>query len=169
MALSARSTVSAFHLPALVSYCPFTAEFHPNGNAIAAASEKWVENACRVFTPDMRRHMDGLMSGQLAAYCYNRCSDERFRLICDFMIVLFLLDDLSDDLLTKETEVLTDVVMNAMNFPQWYRPTHTKGKVQPELESDASILTREYVCRNSLDDTPHSHIATAQLLGQVNP
>ena len=145
MVLPNRSTVSAFRLPDLASYCPFTPRFHENGDAIAAASEKWVENGCRVFTPAMRRHMDGLMSGQLAAYCYNQCSDDRFRLICDFMLVLFLLDDLSDDLMTKETEVLADVVMNAMNFPESYRPTKTNGKVQPELESDASILTREYV------------------------
>jgi alpha-muurolene/germacrene-A/gamma-muurolene/(+)-delta-cadinol synthase len=163
MVLPRRSTITAFQVPDLQSHCPFPAAYHKNGDAIAAASEKWVENGCRVFTADMRRHIASLGSGQLAAYCYNQCSDERFRIICDFMLVLFLLDDLSDDLMTKDTEILADVVMNAMNFPESYRPTQTKGKEQPLLESDASILTREYVFATLMTGAtliqPHSYWA----------
>ncbi|KAF8528719.1 isoprenoid synthase domain-containing protein, partial [Gautieria morchelliformis] len=149
-----RSTITAFQVPDLQSHCPFPAAYHKNGDAIATVSEKWVENGCRVFTAAMRRHIAGLGAGQLAAYCYNQCSDERFRIICDFMLVLFLLDDLSDDLMTKDTEILADVVMNAMNFPESYRPTQTRGKEQPQLESDASILTRDYWTRCIPDAGP---------------
>lgn len=136
---------TAFQLPDLISYCPFPTSYHKNGDAIASASAKWVEHGCRVFTEDMRRHLGSLASGQLAAYCYNQCTAERLRLICDFMNVLFLLDDLSDELITKDTEVLADIVLNAMTFPQSYRPTNTKGKEQPKVEPDASSLTRECV------------------------
>ncbi|KAF8588089.1 terpenoid synthase [Ramaria rubella] len=162
MAPVSRSTVTAFRLPDLISNCPFPVAYHKNGDAIAAASEKWVEQGCRVFTEDMRRHLRGLMAGQLAAYCYNKCSDERFRVICDFMLVLFLLDDLSDDLMTKDTEILADVVMNAIAFPEAYRPTHTKGKEQPEIESDASSLTRDYWARLIPDAGPEVQARCAE-------
>ena len=162
------STTSEFELPDLFSCCPFPAIYHKNGDAISAISEKWFENSCRVFTEDMRRHIRGLMAGQLTAFCYNQCSDDRLRIVCDFMLTLFLLDDLSDDLMTKDTEILADVVMNAMNFPESYRPTQSKGKVQPQVESDASRLTRKYVLA-ILRLLQMSHTAPpAQLLGSMH-
>ncbi|KAF8580485.1 terpenoid synthase [Ramaria rubella] len=149
MTPSTQSVVKYYQLPDLISICPFPSAYHKNGDAIAAASEQWIERTCRVFTEDMRRHLDSLMGGQLAAYCYTQCNDERFRLVCDFMLVLFLLDDLSDDLMTRDTEVLADVIMNALAFPESYRPTHMNGKEQPEVELDASLLTRDYWARLS--------------------
>ncbi|KAF8590195.1 terpenoid synthase [Ramaria rubella] len=157
-----RSTSTAFRLPDLMSNLPFTAAYHRSGDAIATASEKWVEQGCRIFTADMRRHLNGLMAGQLAAYCYNECSDERFRVVCDFMHVLFLLDDFSDELMTKDTEILADVVMNAIAFPESYRPTNTKGKEQPEIESDASSLTRDYWTRLVLGAGPQVQARCAE-------
>ena len=139
------SPVSAFQLPDFYSICTFPYLYHKNGDAIAIASEKWVEDGCRVFTEDMRRYLYALKGGQLAAMCYNDCSDERLKVISDFLFVTFLLDDLSDGLMTKDTEILADTIMNAMNFPESYRPTQTlkKGMAQPQIEPDASRLTRE--------------------------
>jgi hypothetical protein len=98
-----------------------------------------------VFTEDMRRHLHELKAGQLAAYCYNECPDDRFRVICDILNVWWLLDDLSEGLNTSETENMADAMMNALAFPQFYRPTRAGGKAQPVEESDGSRLTREWV------------------------
>lgn len=134
-----------FRLPDLWSHCPYPAIYHQNGDAIALASERWVQDNSRVMTPLLRKTIEQLGSGQLAAFCYNHVNDERFRIVCDFMIVLFLLDDLSDELATRDSEIFSDIVMNAMTFPEYYKPTKSKGKEQPELEPDCSKLTREYV------------------------
>lgn len=137
------SNQDGFLLPDLWSHCPYPAIYHKNGDATAAASEKWVQDNSRVMTPLLRKTIGQLGAGQLAAFCYNHADDERFRLVCDFMITLFLLDDLSDDLATRDAEVFSDIVMNAMAFPKHYKPSTCKGKEQPIIEPDCSKLTRE--------------------------
>jgi hypothetical protein len=52
LSIARPSTITAFQVPDLQSHCPFPAAYHKNGDAIAAASEKWVENGCRVFTAE---------------------------------------------------------------------------------------------------------------------
>jgi len=137
------SSPSAFRIPDLWSYCPFPAIFHENGDAIATESEHWLLAHCTNITPGLRREVPHLMSGQLAAFCYNNCNDERFRVVCDFMITLFLLDDVSDEFKTKDTEILMDIIMNAMKEPGVYRPGATNDQKHPAEEPDASKLTRE--------------------------
>lgn len=155
------SNAPGFRLPDLYSYCPFPSIYHKNGDAIAAASEKWVEDGCRVFTEDMRRRLYDLRGGQLAAFCFNQCSDERLKVIGDFIILTFLLDNLSDELMAKDTKILANVVLTAMKFPEEYRPIQTRGKEQHEVEPDLSRLTREYVLMfynsfHTLTHPPHS-------------
>jgi hypothetical protein len=146
MGVSKPLAVTTFKLPDLESYCDtFPATYHKNGDAISAESVKWFENGCRNFTEETRRRLYGLKGGQLVAYCYPDCDDEHLRVICDCMNFLFHLDDISDDMMTKDTEVLNDIVLNALWFPQFYRPTHAKGKEQPDEEPDASKLGRESV------------------------
>lgn len=134
---------AVLRLPDLISHCPFKPVLHKNGDTLAAASEKWFEDGCRVFSADMRRHLHELNAGKLIAYCYNECDDHRFRIICDFLNVIWLIDDFSDTLMTKDVEILADLVMNAISFPKFYRPTHTGGKEQPDEEPDLSGLMRE--------------------------
>ena len=47
--------------------------------------------------------------------------------------------------MTSDTDVLADSVMNALWFPESYRPTQTPGKEQPEEELNPGKLAREYV------------------------
>jgi hypothetical protein len=54
-----------------------------------------------------------------------------------------LLDEFSDVLITKGTEITADLIMNDMSFSQSYRPTRTGGEEQPEDEPELSRLMRE--------------------------
>ena len=63
------------------------------------------------------------------------------RIVADFLGYLFHLDNISDGMLTKETDLLADAVMNAHWFPERYTPT----KNQPKEEISAGKLAREYV------------------------
>jgi hypothetical protein len=80
-----------------------------------------------------------MQAGVLTAYCYPFCSADRLRVVADFLGYLFHLDNISDGMMTKETDVLADVVMNAHWWPEKYTPC----KNQPEQEISAGVLARE--------------------------
>lgn len=54
-------------------------------------------------------------------------------------------DNISDGMMTRETDVLADVVMNALWFSDRYRPTKLFGKEQPDEELNPGKLAREWV------------------------
>jgi hypothetical protein len=80
-------------------------------------------------------------AGQLTSLCYPYAPDDRFRIICDFIGFLFHLDNISDGMMKKETDLLGDVVMNTLWFPNCYNPC----KRQPAEEQSAGKLARECV------------------------
>lgn len=45
--------------------------------------------------------------------------------------------------MTRDTDVLADIVMNAFWFSDKYMPTSTAGKMQPEEELNPGKLARE--------------------------
>ncbi|KAK7060709.1 Anterior gradient protein 3 [Paramarasmius palmivorus] len=143
-----------FILPDLVSHCTFPLVYHPNGDAVAAQSVRWLDTSCHLLTSKRRKALYGLKAGELTAYCYNTASDERLRVVSDFMNYLFHLDNISDGMMTKDTDVLADSVMNALWFPEFYRPTGHDGKEQPEEEINAGKLARDFWGRCIKDAGP---------------
>lgn len=139
----AQSTPSLFRLPQL--QCQFALTYHESGDAVAAASDAWFANGFSNFTDVARRRLNGLKAGQLTAYCYNKTSEDRLRVVCDFMNFVFHLDDLSDNLKSKDTVILADFVMNAFESPYSYCRILKDGRELPEEEPVASKLAREYV------------------------
>ena len=85
--------------------------------------------------------MRGLQAGELTAYCYNNCTSGRLRVVSDFMNYLFHLDDISDGYLARDAEGLADLVMNAFEWPDDFRPL----RCQPNgvQENSAAKLARE--------------------------
>ena len=138
-----KSTPSFFRLPQL--QFSFTLTYHENGDAVAAASDAWFANGFSNFTEDGRRRLNGLKAGQLTAYCYNKTSEDRLRVVCDFMNFVFHLDDLCDNLKIKGTVILADLVMNAFKSPYSYRCILEDGRELPKEEPAVSKLAREYV------------------------
>ncbi|KAI3595869.1 terpenoid synthase [Moniliophthora roreri] len=131
-------------LPDLVSHCTFPLVYHRNGDVVAAQSVKWLDENCPLLNEKRRKALYGLQAGELTAYCYNTTTDERLRVVSDFMNYLFHLDNISDGMMTKDTDVLADSVMNALWFTEFYRPTHHHGKEQPTEELNAGKLARDF-------------------------
>jgi hypothetical protein len=52
-------------------------------------------------------------------------------------------DNISDGMMTRDTDTLSDVVMNALWFSATYTPTNAPGKKQPEDELNPGKLARE--------------------------
>ncbi|KAH8117137.1 terpenoid synthase [Phellopilus nigrolimitatus] len=138
-----KSVPQGYLLPDLVGHCQFPLSYNPHGDAVAAASDKWLDNGCPELTPKKRAALYGLRAGELTAFCYTSCDANRLRVISDFMNYLFHLDNVSDGMMTRETDVLSDVVMNALWFPHEYRP----AKGQPAEEISAGKLARDYWLR----------------------
>lgn len=128
-----------FFLPDLVSHCNFPLTYNPHGDAVARESDKWLDEGSPELTPKKRAALYGLHAGELTAYCYISCDAHRLRVVSDFMNYLFHLDNISDGMMTREADVLSDIVMNALWFPHEYRPVGG----QPEEEINAGKLARE--------------------------
>lgn len=132
-----------FIMPDLVGDCPFPLGRHPNADELTAESTKWLVDGCPELSSKRKEALWGLQAGLLTARCYPYCPPERMRIVADFLGYLFHLDNISDGMLTKETDVLADAVMNAHWLTDKYKPT----KGQPEEEISAGKLARDYWSR----------------------
>ncbi|KAK1231745.1 Anterior gradient protein 3 [Marasmius sp. AFHP31] len=148
------AVVDSFMLPDLVSHCTFPLAYHENGDAVASQSVRWLDQSCPMLNEKRRKALYGLQAGELTAFCYNTTTDERLRVVSDFMNYLFHLDNISDGMMTSDTDVLADSVMNALWFPESYKATQAPGKEQPEEEINAGKLARDFWSRCIRDAKP---------------
>ncbi|KDR73677.1 hypothetical protein GALMADRAFT_72397 [Galerina marginata CBS 339.88] len=138
---------TSFILPDLVSHCKFPLSYNVYGDEIAQQSVDWLDSGCPDLNPKQRRALRGLQAGELTASCYPTAPPERLRVVSDFMNYLFHLDNISDGMMTRETDVLADVVMNALWFSDKYMPTEASGKKQSEEELNPGKLARDFWAR----------------------
>lgn len=136
-------TSDCFSLPDLISCCPFPLRCHPKAEAVTAASDRWLDTNCPGLSPKKRAALYALKCGMITAHCYPDADEERFRVVADFLIYLFHLDNISDKMAIQGTEQLADLVMNALWFPERYMPTHHPRKEHPIKEPSVAKLTRE--------------------------
>ena len=138
-AFSTPTEPTSFILPDFHSYCTFPLDYHPQGDAVAHESVTWIDTNCPDLNHKQRAALYGLQAGELTAYCYPNCTAERLRVVSDYLNYLFHLDNISDGMMTRETDVLANAVMNAIWFPDAYKPT----KDQPAEEITVAKLARE--------------------------
>ncbi|OSD08313.1 terpenoid synthase [Trametes coccinea BRFM310] len=151
---SSTSRPGSFILPDLVGHCHFPLTYHPDGDAVAAQSVRWLDEGCPELSQKARTALYGLQAGELTAYCYPYCTADRLRVVSDFMNFLFHLDNISDGMMRKGTEALSDIVMNALWLPDHYVPTSCPGKPQPATEPSAGKMARDYWRRCIEDAKP---------------
>ncbi|KAJ7080410.1 terpenoid synthase [Mycena belliarum] len=146
-ATSSEASPKFFILPDLFSDCPFPLIYHRDGDVVAQESVDWLDSGCSELSPKGRKALHGLKAGELTAYCYYTAPPERLRIISDFMNYLFHLDNISDGMMTRDTEVLSDAVMNALWYSDSYKPTSAMNKEQPAQELNAAKLARDFWAR----------------------
>ncbi|KIY46968.1 terpenoid synthase [Fistulina hepatica ATCC 64428] len=137
-------------LPDLAVDCPFPLAYHVDGDIVDAQSSEWLDKNSPELTPKQRAAIYRLQAGKLTAFCFKDASTPRLRVIADFLTYLFHLDNVSDGMLTNESDVLSDTVMNALFYSESYRPT----KGQPEEEITAGKLARDFWMRCLPDAGP---------------
>ncbi|KAJ3515769.1 hypothetical protein NMY22_g14362 [Coprinellus aureogranulatus] len=107
-----------FTLPDLASVCPLEARTNPHYKEAAAESKAWV-NSYNIFT-DRKREFFILGAAELlCSYSYPYAGYEQFRTSCDFVNLLFVLDEYSDDQNGVDARATGKVFVNAMKYPDW--------------------------------------------------
>lgn len=128
-----------YFIPDLTNLFDSTQSYNPHADTVAAVSDKWLDDGCPGLSPKARKLIYDLRGPVLAAYCYPTCDAYRYRVVADFLNLIFHLDNISDGMLANEADTLSHVVMNALWSTKSYKPL----KGMPEEETSASKLTRE--------------------------
>ncbi|TDL21589.1 terpenoid synthase [Rickenella mellea] len=123
------------------------------GSGSAGSAGRGSGGGERLLSPSTHSHLYTTNYGLLAAHAFPTCPLSRLRVIADYMNVFYHMDVITDGAMTRGKDERRDVdgvagcVMNALWFPEGYRPMHVDGKVVSEEESVLGKLTRDFWTR----------------------
>jgi hypothetical protein len=130
---SNRPEVKKIVLPDLVSHCTFKLRCNRFRKLITTETKRWLFKDGNLMGKKHETY-HGLKVGLLVAQCYPDAAYPQLRVVNDFMIYLFHLDNLSDDMDNSGTLSTADEVLNSLYHPHTWRSSSRVGK-----------MTREYV------------------------
>ncbi|KAI9060972.1 terpenoid synthase [Trametes sanguinea] len=107
-----------FTLPDLLAVCPLVGSTNPYYEQAAAESSAWVKS----FNILSERKLAFLLQGSselLVSHAYPYAPYEQFRTCCDFVNLLFVVDEVSDDQNGKDARRTGEVFLNVMRYPDW--------------------------------------------------
>jgi len=113
------SALTQYTLPDLLSLCPF--EFskpNPHLEECNAESMAWVTNF-NILNDKHIAIMEKSQTSLISALTYPYAGREDFRMICDFINLLFILDHLSDDMHGKDARGACEVFYQVMANPDF--------------------------------------------------
>ena len=121
-----------FVLPDLLSVCPIKGSTSPHYETAAAESRAWV-NGFNMFHGEKLTFFLTGSNELLVSHTYPYAEYEQFRTACDFVNLLFVVDEVSDDQNGKDARQTGMVYLNVMRDPTW------------DDGSKLAQMTREYV------------------------
>ncbi|KAH9856521.1 terpenoid synthase [Lenzites betulinus] len=107
-----------FTLPDLLAVCPLKDSTNPHYARAAAESTAWIKSY-NIFS---ERKLAFLLQGSselLVSHAYPYAPYEQFRACCDFVNLLFVVDEVSDDQNGKDARRTGEVFLNVMRYPDW--------------------------------------------------
>ncbi|OBZ72733.1 Linoleate 10R-lipoxygenase COP4 [Grifola frondosa] len=111
-------TPQTFRLPDLLPLCPLKGSTNPHYEAAAAASSAWI-NSYNLFSDRKRAFFLQGSNELLVSHTYPYAGYEQFRTCCDFVNLLFVVDEVSDDQNGKDARQTGNVFLNAMRDAEW--------------------------------------------------
>jgi hypothetical protein len=121
-----------FVLPDLLSICPIKGSTSPHYETAAAESRAWV-NGFNIFHGEKLAFFLTGSNELLVSHTYPYAEYEQFRTACDFVNLLFVVDEVSDDQNGKDARQTGMVYLHVMRDPTW------------DDGSKLAQMTREYV------------------------
>ncbi|PPR02613.1 hypothetical protein CVT24_002184 [Panaeolus cyanescens] len=107
-----------FRLPDLFKSCPLQDATNPYYKEAAAESREWI-NSYDMFTDRKRAFFVQGSNELLCSHVYSYAGYEQFRTTCDFVNLLFVVDEVSDDQNGADARATGQVFVNAMKYPNW--------------------------------------------------
>lgn len=107
-----------FLLPDLQKTCPFPPSLNPYYETVASESKAWIDSFGILSTRQQRRFSKSDLE-LLAAHAYPYADRNGYRTCCDYMNIVFTLDDFSDDEGGRGTRSMSDSFMGALKDPAW--------------------------------------------------
>ena len=104
-----------YTLPDLATICKWKATFNPHHDEVAAASTQWVL-AFGIFEG---KKLDFYREGggeTLCSYAWPYADAEKLRTACDFVNLLFTIDETTDEQSADDARKTGDVVLNALKY-----------------------------------------------------
>ncbi|TFY78722.1 hypothetical protein EWM64_g5292 [Hericium alpestre] len=113
------ASVNRFFLPDLLAIsAAFKDALNPHWKRAAAESKQWV-NSYNVFSDRRRAFFYKGQSELLAAHAYPYAEYEEFRTVCDFINLLFVIDEMSDLQGCDDARKTGEIYLHVMRNPEW--------------------------------------------------
>ncbi|KAI0664549.1 terpenoid synthase [Cubamyces menziesii] len=117
-------------IPDTVARWPWPRRINPYYEVVAAESAEWLRSF-KAFSADQQAIFDRCNFGLLAALVYPDADEEHFRVCCDLMNMLFVLDDQTDVADPIEAQNIARAAIDAVVHPQ--RPSSPDEPVVGEI------------------------------------
>ena len=121
-----------FILPDLYAVCPLKGQSSPHYEEAAAQSREWV-NGYKLFKGAKLAYFLQGNNELLVSHTYPYAPFDQFRTCCDFVNLLFVVDEVSDEQDGYNARVTGEIFLNSMRYPDW------------DDGSALAKMTREYV------------------------
>ncbi|KAJ8497019.1 hypothetical protein ONZ51_g762 [Trametes cubensis] len=105
-------------LPDLHAITPFVGSFNPHYAKVALESSAWVDDS-RALSDKKRAFFFQTGHELLCAHAYPYADEERYRVTCDFINLLFVFDETSDDQTGEGVSRTGSVFYNALTKPEY--------------------------------------------------
>ncbi len=159
------SSLKSFYLPDLLSLSkPFKGSTNPHYRKAAAESRAWI-NSYNIFTDRKRAFFIQGYNELLVSHTYPHAGYEEFRTICDFVNLLFVVDEVSDDQNGADARRTGEVYLNAMKYPGW-----TDGSALAKMTGEYVLTHRSptrsriiLISSRQIPSTTHSYFGTLLL------
>ncbi|KAF5358646.1 hypothetical protein D9758_007705 [Tetrapyrgos nigripes] len=121
LALRATSVVTgSFSIPDLPSYFKYSLRKNSYERQVLFETKGWFFQGDFFVKPRASDSYDRDNFAFLASTCYPEADYLRIRACSDFLILLFHLDDITDDMDTTDTDSVAEIVMNTLRDPYGY-------------------------------------------------
>lgn len=135
------------HIPDFFSFFNFPSNLNPHEDDIRAESEEWVFSLC-AFTESQRSQLLASDIPRFASRTYPYASYEKFRICCDYSLLVFAIDEITDDEDLKQGPV-TCTLVGAMGGDA---PPSLRNNLIEDYRSRLSELVGPTLWRRMLND-----------------
>ena len=98
--------------------CPLEDATNPHHKSAAAESRSWI-NSFKVFNDEKRAEFIAGSNELLVSHAYPFAPYEQFRVCCDFINTLFVVDEISDEQNGEDALSTGMIYLNVLKDPSW--------------------------------------------------